>query len=202
MAYGDRPVCAGPDGAPRQRGRRRVAALAALLLLPGCQTLNRMDYLDQFFDPAGYAARHAPPPAARIGPPRPSPARPDLPAPRDREPPATIAVAAEPSAVQAGETPRRSSAMTETDRHEWIRGTVRQNPWLALNWAQLTTAQQQRIERQLAGPGAGRLAAHGDPASAWDTMGLDDRTELAFGDPGTAAIAATGQDGHAAARRR
>lgn len=180
-------------------------AVAALLLLPGCQTLNRMDYLDQIFDPAGYTARHAPPRTVRAERLPLPPALPDAPAPRDQEPPATISVAASPADETAGGTPRRASGttggMTGADRNEWVRSTVRRHPWLALNWGQLTAVQQQRIERQLTSPGAGRLAASSEPASAWDTMGLDDRTELAFGDPGMSAIAATGQDGGVARRR-
>jgi hypothetical protein len=193
MAYGERAW--------------RAATLAALLLLPGCETLNRMDYLDQFFDPEGYALRHAPPPpVARAEQPAPQPAPPDVPAYRDAEPPTVVPAAARPGAEPAGKParPAPAPAMTEAERNEWVRATVRQHPWLALNWAQLTVAQQQRVERRLSNAGAGRLAGNAEPASAWDTMGLDDRTDLAFGGQGASALAgaATGPDSGYAARQR
>ncbi|MBL6077803.1 hypothetical protein JMJ56_07290 [Belnapia sp. T18] len=78
---------------------------------------------------------------------------------------------------------------------------MRTHPWLALNWAQLTTAQQQQVERQLSYAGTAAPTANSDPASAWDTMGLDDRTELAFGTPAMAGVASSRGDGYAERRR-
>ncbi|WP_144404411.1 hypothetical protein [Belnapia sp. F-4-1] len=95
----------------------------------------------------------------------------------------------------------QASAVPEGGRDQWIRSTVRTHPWLALNWSQLTTAQQQQVERQLSRAGNGESTAESDPASAWDTMGLDDRTELAFGTPAMAGVASNRSGGYAERRR-
>jgi hypothetical protein len=191
--------------------------LSALLLLPGCGTMNRMDYLDQFFDPEAYAARHATrlpavagpaqlaslpsgmQPGTQIGSQGGTEAGPQAPAMPERRLPAPVA-----PALPAVATAEQAPAVPEGDRDQWIRSTVRRNPWLALNWAQLTPAQQQQIERRLSDAGSGRLMADGGPASVWDTMGLDDRTDLAFSTPGgpRMAGAASNRDGGYAARRR
>lgn len=59
-------------------------------------------------------------------------------------------------------------------------GPLRQNPWLAPFWSELTPAEQLRVTRALARRGAQPPAV---PA-AWDPMGLQDRVELLFGDRG------------------
>ncbi len=215
MAYRHRAWFACQGRLPWPGRWRRAAMLSALLLVPGCETLNRMDYLDQFFEPQAYAARREarlPPvagPAQPVGLPQEAlppvvpeaaPPAPAIPAPAMR---AQAAPESAPPAAPAGETVNRASAAPDGDRNQWVRNTVRQHPWLALNWAQLTTAQQQRVERQLANAGSGRLLANSEPASAWDTMGLDDRTDLAFGAPGTPAMAgAVNRDGGYATQRR
>lgn len=189
MAYGQRPWCTSESEVPPPGRWRRAALLAALVLLPGCQTLNRMDYLDQFFDPKGYEARHQP----RL----PAVAKPRQPvaSPREEQP-ATIPDQRRPAPAAPEPTVEAASqASTAPDRDQWVRNTVRMHPWLALNWGQLTVAQQQRIEGRLADAGTGRLVASGEPASAWDTMGLDDRADLAFG-------TAINREGDYATRRR
>ncbi|MBL6454624.1 hypothetical protein JMJ55_04765 [Belnapia sp. T6] len=145
---------------------RRLALASALLLLPGCETMARMDYLDQFFDPEAYAARHSR--SAEPANPRREQLQVALP-----QPPVTAARASPPAATEAP-----APSVPERDDGQWVRGTVRQNPWLAMDWERLTPAQQLRVERQLRGSGAPREAA-----AAWDTMGLNERTRLAFGSP-------------------
>lgn len=145
---------------------RRLALASALLLLPGCETLTRMDYLDQFFDPEAYAARHSKP----AGPA--DPRREQLQAALPQRPVAAGRMTS-PATTEAPALP-----VPEQGDDQWVRGTVRRNPWLAMDWEQLTPAQQLRVERQLRGSGTPREAA-----AAWDTMGLNERTRLAFGSP-------------------
>lgn len=187
-----------------RRGRQAVA-LSAVLLLPGCETLNRMDYLDQFFDPGAYAARHgSPPPAGGQLAEAAGPSRvPAIPAAPAQVPPEPAAPQPTPAGNSAGQATGEAVTPQEADRNRWVRNTVRQHPWLAMNWAQLTQAQQSRIEGRLSG-GADRSAEARDPAAVWDTMGLDDRVDLAFGTsaPSAAASAAPGRDADYAARRR
>jgi hypothetical protein len=57
-------------------------------------------------------------------------------------------------------------------------GLLRQNPWVARFWSELTQAEQIRVTRALARRGAAATA----PA-AWDPMGLQDRVDLLFGAP-------------------
>ncbi|WP_176952985.1 hypothetical protein [Belnapia rosea] len=188
MALGDQGWFMRSGCKPPSRQWRQSAALLCVFLCSGCQALNRMDYLDQFFDPKAYAARHTVPtprdgqavqPAnsPEQGRGTPTPQQPPMP----NRP--SLQVPAEEAAPQA-------PASSEREQDQWVRGNLRQNPWLALNWAQLTPAQQLRIERQLSDSEAK------EPAAAWDTMGLNDRAYLAFGSSpsSTAARAAPTQD--------
>ena len=53
---------------------------------------------------------------------------------------------------------------------------LRQNPWIARFWSELTPVEQSRVTRALA-----RRGAAGPVPAAWDPMGLADRLELLFG---------------------
>jgi hypothetical protein len=66
------------------------------------------------------------------------------------------------------------------DPAQRLAGLLRQNPWLARFWSELTPVEQRRVTRALARRGAQPPAV---PA-AWDPMGLQDRVELLFGDRG------------------
>ena len=66
------------------------------------------------------------------------------------------------------------------DPAQRMAGLLRQNPWLARFWSELTPAEQIRVTRALSRSGAAPAAA---PA-AWDPMGLQDRVELLFGRSG------------------
>lgn len=162
-------------------------ALLALLMVSGCEALDRMDYLDQFFDPSGYSERHGRSErrsnrlAGTIAPANPGRERKhDL----DVAPPQTSAPSATPDAPSR-HTPDPLPASPqpgEQDGSVWVRSTIRQNGWLTRDWEQLTPAQQLRVERQLV---TGRVAfttEHTEPAAIWDTLGLTDRPNLAFGD--------------------
>ncbi len=206
MAYGHQAWRDCPGRVLLLRIWGRAAMLSASLLLPSCGTLNRMDYLDQFFEPEAYAARHGaqlPPVARPAQPARPS-QEPKTSVMPEQERPAPASPEPIPPAAPAGEAVHQASAVPEGDRNQWIRSTVRLHPWLALSWAQLTTAQQLRIERQIANAGTGRPTENNEAAAVWDTMGLDDRTDLAFGNPGAPRVAgaASNRDADYAARPR
>jgi hypothetical protein len=143
-------------------------ALAALLLLGGCQTarnvdeaLRRVDVLDRVFDPARF--RTPPPP-----PPAPEPEllvkvqEPEAPAP---EP--IAAPVPEPLPPEPVPEPVPAAAPAPPSTAELLR----RNPWLSRFWSELTPAQQARVTR--------RLPA--DTAARWDVMGLPDRARLLQG---------------------
>jgi hypothetical protein len=50
---------------------------------------------------------------------------------------------------------------------------LRQNPWLSRFWSELTQPQQARVARRV---------TEGDPAAAWDRMGLAERVRLIYGE--------------------
>ena len=172
----------------RPHNWRRVTALLALLMVSGCEALDRMDYLDQFFDAAAYRERHGGPAqggsrlvqtAVPVDPewePARAPATPQRPA-------SPIAPNAPPQRAPARSSePPPASAPPAPDETVWVRNTVRQNQWLARDWAQLTSAQQLRVERRLRSDSVQLVAEHSEPAAIWDVMGLADRATLAFGD--------------------
>ncbi len=169
----------------------RGHALALLLLVPalaGCETLERMDYLDRFFEPSRYAGSvsakepqqdQALPPASGPEPlsspiramePRPDP----VPAPTPDRP-------AQPSPARTMEARPQAAPSLEADAHASVPLLVRQHPWLMRFWAELTAAQQLRVERQLHRADVQLAAEPADPAAIWDTMGLADRAKLVFG---------------------
>jgi hypothetical protein len=167
----------------------RVPALLALLMASGCETLDRMDYLDRFFEPAAYArsvdASERPstplPPSATQGDPQPEVISTTA-ALRDPAPSTALDPVPRPSTVRAVEQPANPPPPSGEDREAWARRIVRENRWLTQFWAELTPVQQLRIERRIQ-QGATQLAAeHPEPEAIWDTMGLADRAQLAFGD--------------------
>jgi hypothetical protein len=184
-------------GAPPRPARRR-RAFAVLLLglgLSGCETMDRMDFFDRFFEAApqtgSVAATDSPPnPAAApwrtdqdlqpapVVAMEPIPNPPLVPYGRERD-----AAAAQPAAVRATE-PRPDPAappVASADAEQRTRLLVRQNPWLTQFWMELTPAQQARVRRQIR-RGEVVLASGGsEPAAVWDPMGLSDRARLIFG---------------------
>ncbi len=182
------------DKAPRPKRRAGASVPLSLLLafaVSGCETLERMDYWDRYFEPA---PRPAPVAATE---PTPNPA--NFPPATDRNPEPAPVVAMEPipnssdrwpatdrppqqSAARATEPrPDPGRPASGTDAEARTRLLVRQNPWLTRFWMELTPAQRARVERQLR-RGDVRLAAEqAEPATVWDPMGLSDRVGLVFG---------------------
>lgn len=167
---------------------RRVPALLVFLAVSGCEALNRMDYLDQFFDASGYLERHGGPAqspnrlaqtAVPVDPdwePAPAPATSQRPAPSitpDTAPQRTPARTSEPPPSTAPPVP---------DGTVWVRNTVRRNQWLVRDWAQLNSAQQIRVERRLRSDSIRLVTEYKESAAIWDIMGLAERATLAFGD--------------------
>lgn len=168
--------------------------------MPGCEAMERMDYLDRFFEPAArpgpvvaMAPIANPMDASATDPdfgPSPVVAMEPIPNPaaaptRDRPPQSGRTRAPEPNAAPASEA-------DETSR---TRQLVRQNQWLTQFWMELTPAQQQRVERRLHRGGGVRLAAEqAQPAAVWDPMGLSDRAKLVFGDGQSSGRSAPGGD--------
>jgi hypothetical protein len=180
------------------RRKRRSGVLALLLLAPavaGCEAMERMDYLDRFFEatprpspvvamepitnPTNYttAAGYGGQPSnggtgfVRAMEPISSPA--DYAAVTERSAPPASARGTEPRPNAVPATGPEAEART--------RQLVRLNPWVTRFWMELTPAQQARVERQL-NRGNLRLAARQtEPATVWDPMGLSDRVGLVFG---------------------
>ena len=97
------------------------------------------------------------------------------------DPPAEPEEPAAPPAVPPDPTVRLTSLL-------------RQNPWLARFWSELTPAEQTRVTRALARGGRAGAA----PAT-WDPMGLQDRVELVFGPLRAAYPLPPGEGGRGAA---
>ena len=202
--------------APRPKRRRGAPALLLLLLAPavsGCETMERMDYLDRFFEPA--SAR--PGAAVAAGEPVQTPADPVPPVDWDAQPssPATTVVAMQPiaspgdrwsaaadrsgpqGAARAAGEPRPDPGTTPAAGGEArTRTLVRQNPWLTRFWMELTPAQRARVERQLNRGADVRLATERqpEPETVWDPMGLSDRASLVFGRGASPARPAPAED--------
>lgn len=169
--------------APRTARCRALALPLLAFLTPGCEALERMDYLDRFFEPQTYAQQEAAPqpvPAAAT-------LEPDPAADRDGQAGRVVAMdpIPDPPAVQArardAAAPEQVS-LSRTGAEDRTRSLVRQNRWLTQFWMELTPAQQERVARRL-NPGGARLAAGRtvDVEAAWDRMGLSDRARLVFG---------------------
>src|SRR3712207_1166645 len=129
---------------PRPTRRSRALAFPLLVLaLPGCETLERMDYWDRFFEPV---ASRQPPAAAAVEPTRPDPD--PAPAtdwasqpgpvvamePRPNPPSTPAADLGSQTAPVRGAEPRPNTAapVVDTDPEARTRRLVRQNPWLTL----------------------------------------------------------------------
>jgi hypothetical protein len=167
-------------------------ALLISLMVSGCETLDRMDYLDQVFDPAGYSERHKKPEQRSN-----LPSHVVLPAsPTIEQQPTLEAASVQNSSqqniqsapprhgiVQSRDFLPSSSLQAQQSDTTWVRDTVRQNNWLMRDWAQLTPSQQMRVERQLENGKVTFTTEYTEPASIWDTLGLPDRAALAFKDP-------------------
>ncbi|WP_203073166.1 hypothetical protein [Falsiroseomonas ponticola] len=137
--------------------------LVLLALLPACEAaqgvderLRRIDLLDRVFEPQRFRPSPAPAPTP---PPEPPPAPEPEPVairPPEAEPAPWFP---EPEPIPAPAPAIRTQAL------------LRQQPWLARFWSELTPAQQARVARRLPG----------DSAARWDGMGLTDRVALLFG---------------------
>lgn len=177
--------------------RTHCARVLALLLvavpaLSGCEAMDRMDYLDRFFEPA-----------ARPGPvvamdPVTSPG--DYTQVADRSPQPTSVVAMQPitspgdyapeptpdrdaqsASVRAMEPRPNPAPPSAAETEDRTRLLVRENRWLTRFWEELTPDQRALVERRLQ-RGNMRLAVrNAEPAAAWDPMGLADRVGLVFG---------------------
>jgi hypothetical protein len=167
----------------------RVPALLALLMVSGCETLDRMDYLDRFFEPAAYsrsvdAPERRPTPlpnSVAQGDPQPE-AIPTTLLLHDPAPPVAADPVPQPGPVRALERPANPPLPAGEDREAWTRRAVQENRWLTQFWAELTPAQQLRVERQLQRGTTQLAVGHTEPEAIWDIMGLADRAKLAFGD--------------------
>jgi hypothetical protein len=172
---------------PRLTGWGCAPALLALLMVSGCEALERMDYLDRFFEPTAYARpidvseRRSIPLPNLEGDPRsevlPSAASLHDPAQQIESDPTP-----QHGPVRTLKRQANQPSLSGEDRDAWTRRIVRENRWLTQFWAELTPAQQLRIERRMQ-RGTARLAGeHTEPEAIWDTMGLADRARVAFGD--------------------
>lgn len=176
--------------------------------------MERMDYLDRFFEPQRFAAQQQapgaeavataaavetdpaagwPPQAERVVAMEPIPDRPVASA-RERH--------AAPTAARGAEA--EPGPAREADAESHTRSLVRQHRWLTQFWMELTPAQQQRVARRLNGGGDVRLASgQADAEAAWDRMGLSDRAKLVFGGaPAERPEPAERDDGAVVARNR
>jgi hypothetical protein len=148
--------------------RRALSGIVLALVLGGCAVdaaMRRADTLDRVFEPERFRA-----PAPAGGPPKdPIPVVAPLPAPGVLPP--GWYVPDPPTAPEAPEPPP-----PPVDPAARLAGLLRQNPWLARFWSELTPAEQTRVTRALA-----RRGAPGVAPAAWDPMGLQERVELLFG---------------------
>jgi hypothetical protein len=190
---------AAPPAAGKRAPRRKLKGRASVLLLlfapvvSGCETLERMDYLDRFFEPAP-----RPFAAAATADPALNQADPALPAADSSPQPAAVVsmepienpadrwpAAAERSPQQAvvrAAAPRPDPGTpTGADGENRTRLLVRQNPWVTRFWMELTPAQRARVERRLLRDVRLASEQQAEPANVWDPMGLSDRVSLVFG---------------------
>jgi hypothetical protein len=189
MVSNDRPLLPVIGMLLRVADWRRATALLALLMVSGCETLDRMDYLDRFFEPVTHARsvdaseRRSMPLAnsAPQGDPQPATIRTTA-ALHDPAPPVASDPVTRPGPVHALERSASLPPPSGEGREAWTRRTVRKNRWLTQFWAELTPAQQLRVERRIQRGSTRSAAGHPEPDAIWDTMGLADRAKLAFGD--------------------
>jgi hypothetical protein len=170
--------------AARPTCRHALCALLAALLLPACSTiderLRRIDVLDRVFEPSRF--RQPPPPqAVQVMPqlpadPVPAPGAPPVwaePVPQ----PAPVIRTPEPPPIIAEPIPDPEPPRPQVDPEVRRNALIRQNPWLARFWGELTPAQQGRVSRAIIRSGRPQSEA----APSWDRMGLAERTSLVFG---------------------
>ena len=188
------PAVAGKVPRPKRRGGAPVLLLLLAPVVSGCETMERMDYLDRFFEPTP-----RPVTAAAATEPLQNPTS-VLPPATDSNPQPAAVVAMEPientadrwpaaerppqqAAVRAaGPRPDPGASPAAADAESRTRLLIRQNPWLTRFWMELTPAQRARVERRLLRGGDVRLASgQAEPAIVWDPMGLSDRVNLVFG---------------------
>lgn len=188
-----------------------MAPVLVALALGGCETMERMDYLDRFFEEprsTAVAANEVPPPW--LAPPV-APAAPVTSGlTRVAMPPAATATTSDdgwtypagsvmameprpnpPAAERAAPLPRprgvepaptpEAAEAEAATQQSRTHQIVRQNQWLTRFWMELTPEQQARVERQLQRGGTRLASSRSDPAGAWDPMGLSDRVRLLFG---------------------
>jgi hypothetical protein len=161
----------------RVRSSCRLAAVLLLLLpaLAACQVasdidaaMRRVDVFDRLF---GASPPPDPPVQTIAPPPEPVPFVEPGALPKDPLPPpieeATLPEPPAPQAVPVDPAARRAALL-------------RQNPWIAGFWGQLTPAQRAWATRRMQRGGA-TLSADG-VAVAWDRMGLAERVRLLFGE--------------------
>jgi hypothetical protein len=157
---------------------RGLAWLGMVLALGGCgvdAAMRRVDTLDRVFEPERFAA-----PGPVGGPPKdPTPVA-AVPVPEAFVP---EPVMPEPGVLPPGwyvpdppAAPEEPASPPDPSPAQRTAALLRQNPWIARFWSELTPAEQGRVTRALARRGPATAA----PA-AWDPMGLQDRVELLFG---------------------
>ncbi len=175
------------------RRRWRGAVLLLLPALAACETvgnidaaMRRVDVLDRFFGevpapepaPRPVAAPRRPQVAAQVQAPREpepeavAPALPIVPPELPKSPPPPSAP--EEQVATAG---RPAPPVDPAARRAAL---LRQNPWIAGFWGQLSTSQKGWATRRMQRGGA-TLDAD-SVAAAWDRMGLAERVTLLFGD--------------------
>lgn len=143
--------------------------------------MRRIDVLDRVFEPSRF--RQPPPPqVVQVVPqlpaePAPAPVAP----PAWAEPvpqPAPVVRAPDPPQIVAEPVPEPDPPpRPQVDPEVRRNALIRQNPWLASFWAELTPAQQGRVSRAMIRSGRSQA----DAAPTWDRMGLAERTTLVFG---------------------
>jgi hypothetical protein len=183
----------------RLRPARRGGILPFLLLAPvlsGCETTDRMDFFDRFFEPASrpgpaFAMQPVVPPGdygsttAPIPAPIPAPettlvrAMEPIPNPADHT--ATQDRTLQAASARTPEPRPNAAPLSEADAESRTRLLVRQNPWVTRFWMELTPEQRSRVERQLHRSNLRLAGGQAEPAAVWDPMGLADRVGLVFG---------------------
>jgi hypothetical protein len=173
---------------------RRGCVASLLLLAPilaGCEAMDRMDFFDQFFEPAS-----RPGPVVAM---QPIVSSGDYGPATDRVAQPTLVRAMEPIANPADYHPTAENRAplpashrtsdprpnpvppSEADAESRTRLLVRQNFWVTRFWMELTPAQQSRVQRQLHRSNLLLTGGGTDAAAEWDRMGLADRVGLVFG---------------------
>ena len=153
------------------------AALGACTRLD--QGMRRADALDRVVEPERGGSPKAPPAEAALGAelaPMPAEGRDELP-PLAARPESGTGLPPGWYVPDPPTAPEVSAAQPlPLDPAARSAALLRQNPWIARFWSELTPVEQSRVTRALA-----RRGAAGPVPAAWDPMGLADRLELLFG---------------------